>query len=157
MAEPELVESCQAFEQIGDQGRLSSASANLTRLLYMQGRFGDADRYSRIAESAASEDDIEPQIFWRGTRAKLVARAGDARLAEQLSNTAVMLARETDFVLHHGAALSDRAEVMTLLDRPDLAARDLEELIAAYERKGIRLSLVEARNRLQALVADQVG
>ena len=157
MAEPELADACRAFERIGDRGRLSSAAAILTRLLYMQGRFDDADRSSRIAEAAASEDDLEPQIYWRGTRAKILARAGKARLAEELSNSAVTLARETDFVLHQAAALSDRAEVMTLLERPTLAARDLEEAMAAYDRKGIRVPLVDPRTRLGAFRAEHVN
>ena len=157
MAEPELADACAAFERIGDRGRLSSAAAILARLLYMEGRYDDAHRWSRTAEEAASDDDVEPQVFWRGMRAKILARAGQGRLAEELSDTAVMLARETDFLLHFGAALSDRAEVMVLLDRPDRAARDLEKAVAVYERKGISASAGAARQRLQAVMPDPVA
>ncbi len=157
MAEPELVDSCAAFERIGDRGRLSSAAAILARLLYMEGRYDDADRYCRAAETAASEDDVEPQVFWRGVRAKILARAGHAHPAEELSDTAVMLARQTDFLLHYGAALSDRAEVMTLLGRPDRAARDLETALAVYARKGIRASVTGVGQRLAALASDPLA
>jgi tetratricopeptide (TPR) repeat protein len=154
MAEPELTDACEAFERIGDQSRLSSAAAILARLLYAGGRYQQADDYTRIAEAAASEDDIEPQVFWRGTRAKILARAGQAGLAEKLSDGAVALARETDFLLHHAAALSDRSEVMALLGRSALAARDLDDAVAIYERKGIAPSGRTARRHLQALIRD---
>jgi tetratricopeptide (TPR) repeat protein len=157
MAEPELVDSCAAFERIGDRGRLSSAAAILARLLYLEGRYDDADRACRTAEAAASEDDVEPQVFWRGVRAKILARAGQARPAEELSDTAVMLARQTDFLLHYGAALSDRAEVMALLGRPDRAARDLDTAIAVYGAKGISAAATGVRQRLQELSPDPVA
>jgi DNA-binding SARP family transcriptional activator/class 3 adenylate cyclase len=157
MAEPELADACADFERIGDRGRLSSAAAILARLLYVEGRYDDADLCCRTAEAAASEDDVEPQVFWRGVRAKILARAGQGRLAEELSDTAVTLARQTDFLLHFGAALSDRAEVMVLLDRPDRAARDLGKAAAVYERKGIIASANAARERIQGLVPDAVA
>jgi len=156
LAEPELVGACEAFRRMGDQGRLSSAASILARLLYKEGRLEDSDRYSHVAEDCASEDDIEPQMFWRGTRAKILARAGSSEAAEQLSESAVKLARTTDFPLNQGDALSDHAEVMTLLGRPDDAARALKEAIDAYDRKGICVSVIEARTRLQTLVTDRV-
>jgi tetratricopeptide (TPR) repeat protein len=156
MAVPELLEACAVFELSGDQGRLSSAAAILARLLYAQGRYDDADKYSRTAAAAASDDDIEPQVFWRGVRAKILARAGHAPAAEALSDTAVMLAHETDFLMHYGAALSDRAEVMMLLDRPDRAARDREKTIAVYERKGISASVSATPDRPRTLEQDAV-
>ncbi|MGN6869142.1 MAG: BTAD domain-containing putative transcriptional regulator [Solirubrobacteraceae bacterium] len=157
LATPELADASAAFERMGDQGRLSSAAAILARLLYVEGRYDDADRSCRMAEAAASEDDVEPQVFWRGVRAKILARAGQARRAVELSDTAVMLAHETDFVLHYGAALTDRAEVMALLNRPDPGLRDLEKAVAVYERKGINASATPSWARLQSVLPNPVG
>ncbi len=80
-----------------------------------------------------------------------MARAGKSRLAEDLVNGAVALAEKTDFLMLHGDALSDRAEVLTVLGRPEQAARDLEHAIALYERKGIRVSAEAARRSYRSL------
>ncbi|MBV9944763.1 MAG: AAA family ATPase [Solirubrobacterales bacterium] len=150
LAEPELSDACATFERSGDQARLSSAAAILARVLYAGGQYQRSGNYTRLAEAVASEDDIEPQIFWRGTRARILARAGQARLAEKLSDAAVALARETDFLLHYATVLSDRAEVMARLGRPDLAARDLDDALAVCDRKGIAASELAARRGLLA-------
>jgi hypothetical protein len=57
----------------------------------------------------------------------------------------VALARETDFLMLHADALGDRAEVLAILNRPEQAARDLEQAIVLYERKGIRVAAEAAR------------
>jgi DNA-binding SARP family transcriptional activator/tetratricopeptide (TPR) repeat protein len=145
-AEAEVTDACATFERIGDHGRLSSAAAVLARLHYAQGRYDAAAHYSRVAEDAASAEDIEPQVLWRGTRAKILARTGHAEQAEELTTTAVMLAEATDFLMLHGDALSDRAEVMAQLGRTESAMRDLEQATGVYHRKGIVLS-AEGRRR----------
>jgi tetratricopeptide (TPR) repeat protein len=156
LAEPELVEACATFERCGDQARLSSAAAILARVLYAGGEYQRSDKYTRLAEEVASEDDIEPQIFWRGTRAKILAREGQANLAETLSDAAVALALDTDFLLHYAAVLSDRSEVMALLGRPALASRDLEDALAVYKRKGIVASEMATHLGPRALEAEAV-
>jgi tetratricopeptide (TPR) repeat protein len=141
----EVTDACATFESIGDHGRLSSAAAVLARLHYAQGRYEAAEHYSRAAEDAASLEDVEPQVLWRGTRAKILARAGQAKAAEALSNTAVELAQATDFLMLYGDALIDRAELMAHLGRTESAKRDLDQAIAVYRRKGIRMPATLAR------------
>ena len=138
LAEPEVTDACRMFQQTGDQGRLSSASALLARLMYAQGRYEQAERYSRVSEETASSDDVFSQVVWRGTRARLLARAGEQTAAETLADDSVARAAATDFLMLHGDALSDRADVLTKIKKPDGAARDLARATALYERKGIR-------------------
>jgi DNA-binding SARP family transcriptional activator len=144
-AESEVAEACTVFEGIGDQGRLSSAAALLARLLYAQQRYAESEQYCRISEETASADDVVSQVLWRGTRAKVLARAGVTTDAEQLVNSGVAQAEATDFLMLHGDALGDRAEVLAIMSRPETAGRDLEHAIALYQRKGIRASADAAR------------
>ncbi|MBV8988901.1 MAG: hypothetical protein JO372_10115, partial [Solirubrobacterales bacterium] len=140
LAEPEVTEAFAVFERAGDHGRLSSAAALLGRVLYAQGRYDDCWRYNQISEQTASEDDVVSQVVWRGTRAKLLARAGQAPAAQELVSSAVAKAGASDFFLLRGDVLRDRAEVLKISNRLDPAARDLEQARALYSRKGIRLS-----------------
>jgi DNA-binding SARP family transcriptional activator/class 3 adenylate cyclase len=137
-AEPEVAEACAVFERIGDRGRLSSSAALLARLLYAQNRHDESYHYSQVSEQTASTDDVVSQVLWRGTRAKVLARAGEALDAEQLVNSSVAQAEATDFLMLHGDALSDRAEVLAILHGHESSARDVMQANALYERKGIR-------------------
>jgi len=156
-AEPEVAEAYALFERIGDRGRLSSAAVILARLLYAQGRYEEAEKFNAVAQAAASEEDIEPQVLWRAMRAKILARAGNMRLAKRLSDGAVALARESDFLFLYGQTLSDRAEAMALLAEPEIAAKDLAKAITVYERKGIQSSATVARRAQRALEATFAG
>ncbi len=138
-AELELDEAYAVLEPIGERGHLVTTAALLARLLYAQGRHDESERYSRICEETASDEDVVSQVLWRGTRAKVLALAGKTRRAEELVDSAVALAHETDFLMLHADALRDRADVRTILNRPDHAAQDAAQAKALYERKGIRI------------------
>jgi hypothetical protein len=132
---------------------LSSAAALLARLLYMHEAFEQSEHYCRVSEDAASEDDVFSQVLWRGTRARLLARTGDRVVAEELVNSSVAQAQQTDFLMLHADALADRAAVLTGMGRTADAARDLEQAIGLYERKQIHPSEEVARRRYRSLVS----
>jgi hypothetical protein len=149
-AEGEMAAAYAVVEQTGDQSRLATMAALVARIQYAQGRFDEAERHTVISEEAASQDDVASQIMWRGARARVLARAGNAHAVE-LAGSAVALAEQTDLLMLHGDALRDRAEVMALVARPTEAMRDLERAIALYERKGMRASADAARRFLASL------
>jgi DNA-binding SARP family transcriptional activator/class 3 adenylate cyclase len=153
-AEPEVTAACTVLEGIGDRDRLATTAVLLARLLYAQGQLDKAERYTRISEEAASEDDVVSGVLWRGTRGKVLVRAGKTRLADELVNTAVALAQETDFLMLHADALADRANVRVALSRPQEAVGDLGSAITLYERKGIRVSAQAARRSYESLASD---
>jgi hypothetical protein len=93
-----------------------------------------------MSEEAASSDDAVSQVLWRGTRAKLLARAGELEAARALADEAVRFADATDFLMMRGDALTDRAEVLAALDMLQEAAADLAAATALYESKGISTS-----------------
>ncbi len=155
--EPELAQACAVLQTIGERSRLGSIAGLLARLLYRHARYDEAERYIQITADAASEDDLASQVLWRGTRAKLLARAGETPLAEEMAGTAVALAEETDFLMLRGDVLCDRAEALTTLNRPELAAPDLEVAISLYDRKGVRTSAEAARRSLRSLAAGSAA
>jgi tetratricopeptide (TPR) repeat protein len=134
---PEVVEACAIFERVGTRGHLSTAAGLAARLSYALGRYEECEHYCRVSQETAADDDVVSQVLWRGTRAKLLARAGEATRAEKLADGAVAVADGTDFLMMRGDAMNDRAEVLLMVGRGGQAERDLEQAIALYERKGI--------------------
>ena len=153
-AESEVIESFSLLQRIGERARLSSAAALVGRLLYAEGRYDESEHYNRVSAETALADDVVSHVLWRGTSAKVLAHYGDTVRAQELADAAVGLAQDTDFLMLHGDALSDRAEVLRMFDQPESAARDLEQAIVVYDRKGIRVSADRARQAYGSLIGD---
>ena len=142
-AERELRRGYEILHGLGERSYLSTLAAMLAHALYAQGRFEEAEQFSRISGDAAAREDLTSNILWRSARAKILARRGDLEVGLRLAEEATKLAEETDFLNIHGDALSDQAEVLRLAGEAEEAASALEEALALYERKGNR---VAARN-----------
>ena len=123
----------------------------LADALYAQGRYEEAERYTRISEEAAARDDYYSQILWRSVRAKAFAREGRLDEGEQLAREAVTLAEATDDIDFHGDALMALAEVFCLAERPGEAVPVIEEALRLYEQKGNVVSARKARALLGEL------
>jgi hypothetical protein len=125
----------EALERMGEQTYLSTTAAFLARAVLAQGRHDEAERLTQVSEDIASDDDLFTQAMWRGTRAKLLARRGDAD-AERLARESVELWLETDCLNMQADALVDLAETLRLLQRPDESMNVLIEAVGLYESKG---------------------
>jgi DNA-binding SARP family transcriptional activator/tetratricopeptide (TPR) repeat protein len=150
-AEPELTEAYVALERIGERDRLATTAALLARVLYAEGRYEESGRYADITARTAATDDVVSQVLASGTRGKMLARAGQTLDAVKLVDSAVALANETDFLMLRGDALTDRADVLALLNRHSAAAIDLRRGIELYEAKGISVAAKAARESLRVL------
>jgi tetratricopeptide (TPR) repeat protein len=135
-AERELRRGYDELAALGHSAFLSTTAAFLARPLYALGRYDEALELTRASEEAASPDDIASQVIWRGTRAKLLARDGDAAAATEFAQTAVELLRDTDLVSLRGDAYVDLAETMQLLDRADEADTARTAALELYAAKG---------------------
>lgn len=80
----------------------------------------------------------------------VLARRGAVDEALRLSAEALERTRCGDDLPFFGDALSDRAEALLLVGRPDESRLALGEALAVYERKGI----VPAIERTRALLAE---
>ena len=145
------VEGCRQLEELGDKSFQSTAAAELAGAFYALGRLAEAETWvGRAAELGATEDAFT-QIVWRQVKAKLLARAGEFREAEQLAREAVAISEDTDFLNGQADANADLAEVLELADRRVEAAMTLEHAVALYERKGNTVSAQRTRAKLTAL------
>jgi class 3 adenylate cyclase/tetratricopeptide (TPR) repeat protein len=141
-AEQELREGAELLDAGGERSWLSTVAAVLAEVLYRLGRDEEAEEWTLRCEQAASPEDALSQALWRATRAKVLARRGEAERAVRLSIEAVQQASGRDNLHLLGDCLSDRAEVLGLLARPREGRRFLHQALAAYDRKGI-VPLVE--------------
>jgi class 3 adenylate cyclase/tetratricopeptide (TPR) repeat protein len=148
-AEQDLRAGAEFLEAAGERGYLSTVAGVLADVLYALGRYDEADEWTRRSEAVTVPDDVVSQAMWRATRAKVLARRGDAGAAEALSAEAVVWSKKSNMPFLIGDALSARGEVLIMLGRPGEARPVLEEAVSVYERKGI----VPSIERTRALLA----
>jgi class 3 adenylate cyclase len=148
-AERELRPAYDALKKIGEKSHFSAMAFILADAVYRQGRYEEAEQLTRECEEAAQPNDVQAQIIWRSTRAKVLARRGEFEGAQRLAREAVAFASESDLHLAHGDALMDLGEVLELAGEEEAAAAAIQQAIDLYELKGNVL----AANRARALVA----
>jgi DNA-binding SARP family transcriptional activator len=146
-AERLLSESCSKLEASGEQARLATQASELGEVLYDQGQFGEAQRWSYLAERNAATDDASAQFSWRVLRAKTLARQGAFSEARSLARRAVEIAAVTDAVSQHAHVLVSYAEVFHLEGRAREATEAIEEAIRLLEGKGNAAAIRKARAR----------
>ena len=150
-AERELRPGYEALGRIGERSHFSSVAGLLSRAMYAQGRYDEAERLSRESEEAARPNDIHSHVLWRTTRAQVSAQRGELASAEELAREAVAFAAESDFLDSHGDALLSLATVFRLAGRPQEVGTALEGALQLYEQKGNKVSAARARSQLEAL------
>ena len=148
-AERELRRGYQALEEMGDKGFLVTTAAFLARSLYEQGRYDEALVFTQTSEELAPSEDLTARGDWVSTRAKLLARTGEAEEAEKLAREALAIFKEEAEVRDRADALMDLAEVLEIGGRVEDARPHMEEAARLYEIKGIVPSLERARSRLK--------
>lgn len=121
---------------MGEKARMSSRAALLADILYERGalRRSDGSRGRAAADTAA--DDMEPQIWLRGIRAKLLAQDMMFESAERVAVGNCRLAETTEWPAYSGIAWFDLAEVRRLAGRSEEAAKAARTAERYFDRKG---------------------
>jgi class 3 adenylate cyclase/tetratricopeptide (TPR) repeat protein len=135
-AERELRAGCRALEELGETSVLSTSAALLARTLEHTGQLDEAEEHTVLSERNASGDDLASQTTWRGVRARVLARRGEFERARQLAREAVAIADRTDFLVWHGEALLDLAEVDRLAGDSASFVRAANDALRLFEAKG---------------------
>jgi class 3 adenylate cyclase len=135
-AERELRTGYETLRERGDAWFLCGVAAELADVLWLQGQDDEAFELTRVSEETAGTGVLVASMMWRGARAKVLARRGEAEEAETLAREGVAIIEPTDHVLYHADALTDLAQVLRLLNRPEEAAEAAEKARRLYERKG---------------------
>ncbi len=144
-------EGFRLHEELGEQGFLSAAAANLAQALYALDRLDDADDWTVRAEELGSSDDAGKEMIWRRVRAKVLARRGEHVAAERLALQAVAICDETDMLDAQGDVYADLAEVFLLAGRAEEATEALGRALERYEHKGNLVSTQRTQARLAEL------
>ena len=152
-AEAELRPAYESLRTIGEKSHFSSIVHSLSAVAYAQGRYDEAERLTRECEEACRANDVNSQIYWRAIRAKVFARRHEFDEAERLVREAIDLAEAGDFLLAHGDALADLAEVLELAGRPEESIRALEAAIELHARKGTLVRIEACRERIELLTS----
>jgi class 3 adenylate cyclase/tetratricopeptide (TPR) repeat protein len=137
-AERAFREDYDILDELGDEGRKSTAAANLALTLCELGRFDEAEPLAAIAVSVAAEDDLASQTFGRSARALVLAARGELVEAERLAREAVDLYADAEDPNSQADAWLDLAKVQRMAGNTEDAARSARKALALYERKGNR-------------------
>ncbi len=135
-AEAAVMPDYEFLTRAGETFYMSTIAALLSRVVRDQGRDDEALAFSRIAEEAATAEDMESQALWRSIRAPILARAGNAADAELLGRSAVELSQASDAPQMQADALSELAAVLLAIGQHAEANQTIASAIAIYQSKG---------------------
>ena len=156
-AERELRRDYATLQEMGEKLILSTIAAEIARATYAQGDYGEAERFTHIAEELAAEDDIHSEALWRSVRGKVLARRNEAEEARTLADEAVGLLRGTGELVAEGDAVFDLGEVLRLSGLAAEASDAFGRAIGIYERKGDRVSAAKVSSVIRALSEDHAA
>jgi ATP/maltotriose-dependent transcriptional regulator MalT len=156
-AERELRWGYELHRRSGETHPFATLVAELAETLCAQGRDDEAERLTREAEAAARPNDVQAQMLWRATRAKVHARRGEFAAAEVLAREAVAFAAESDFLDIHGDALMALADVLRLAEQPSEAATVVAQAVELFEQKGNVVSAARAGSLLANVLPHPRG
>jgi len=114
----------------------ATRAGELAAVIYAQGRYVEADRWTEESENAASKDDLDARLAWQPVRAKLLAQRGEHELGQQLARDIAAAAQGTDALNQCARVLLDLGEVLHLGGREDDASELTEQARRKYEEKG---------------------
>jgi len=135
-SERELLRGYETLEHLGEKYCLSTLAAMLGHAICEQGRFDEADEFTRVSEELASRDDLASQVLWHCARGRIRAGQGKYEEAEQLARAGVRLAEQTDHVVMRAESLCDLAEVLGQVGRVGDATELLDEAARLNTQKG---------------------
>ena len=152
-AEAELRRDFAAFERMGETNYISTTAALLAEVLYRQGSYVEAHRYTEISEDLASHDDVTSQFRWRAVRAKVLAHGGSVAEAEAMARQAVEMISGSDEINSRAEAWMDLAEVLRIAGRHAEATAAARTALGLFEAKGNIVSAARARSTVGELEA----
>jgi predicted ATPase/class 3 adenylate cyclase len=133
-AEQRLRRSIEIFQEIGSTMVLAEAVVGLTRALYAQGRFEEAEEQLQAIKQTPLH--LADRVSFCSIKGKLLARRAGLLEGERLLREAVSLAQRSDWLNTKALAYTDLADVLIADGRNEEAESYLEEALHLYEQKG---------------------
>ncbi|OAI54153.1 hypothetical protein AYO48_01320 [Gaiella sp. SCGC AG-212-M14] len=147
-AERKLRRGYSILEGLGERRVRATVASRLAKVVYLQGRYDEAEHLTKTSEQLAGTGDVASQIEWRSVRAKLVARRGELEHAERLAREALRLAEQTDDLGSQATVLVDLAEVLRSAGRTGDTIALLDRAGELFEEKGNVVAARAAREIL---------
>ncbi len=141
----------ESLAELGEKGYLSAVTPRLARAIWSQGRYEEAEHFTRISEEAAASDDFASQSEWRSVRALVYASQGLLAEAEHLAREGVEIIEPTDYLDQRAEALVGLAEILHRRDEVDAAATTARSALRLYDEKGNAVSAERTRALLQRI------
>ena len=135
-AERELRRGYDELTRLGERYLLSSVTGYLAEAVVAQGRLDEAEALAQETAELAGEDDVDAQMLWRLTRARVCALRGELEDARSLSSEAVRLVEPTDDLVNKANAYACHAWVLALAGREHNARDFLQQARAFAAEKG---------------------
>jgi DNA-binding SARP family transcriptional activator len=135
-AEVILRESCELLRRASLKSTFATRAGELAAALYEQARFEEAASWSRAAEQAAADDDLDARLVWQPVRAKLLARRGEHDDAERAARAAAAAAQNTDALNKRARVVLDLSDVLSILGREGETPLLVERARRDFEQKG---------------------
>ena len=146
-AERELRWGVETLQRMGELAWLPTIAGILAEVVYVQGRYEEAEAFVQLGEETAGSDDAYSQGLLRCVRAKVLAREGRAEEAVGLAREAVAIAEPTDFLFLRAFVLDGLGEVLQVAGFTEEADAALAEAIRLCEQKGFVVGAQRARSR----------
>lgn len=150
-AERQLRASLGGLTALGEKTHLSTRAAELAEVLYLQGRYGEAEDFTRISEEMGAGDDVETQAKWRAVRALVFARKGKVAEARELGQEAAARAETTDFLYLLGDVYFYVGEAALLSNAVSTAVIAYKKSLSFHEQKGNVPSANKVRSLLEKI------
>jgi class 3 adenylate cyclase/tetratricopeptide (TPR) repeat protein len=150
-AEEVFRESLAVLEELGEKGYLSTIAYGLADALLEQGRFDEAEEFTRLSEVTTASDDIASLTGWRRSRALVLAAQGELDEAERLLRESIDFASRSDSLMQSGEVARALAAVLKELGRTDEARAEAKRAADLYARKGMDSSAARATALISSL------
>ncbi|MGD0376803.1 MAG: hypothetical protein ABSB01_19730 [Streptosporangiaceae bacterium] len=151
-AERYLREGYEAFRAMGERGYFTSVATLLAKALYEQSRLDEAQQMIEEAKAAAGPDDLDTDVYWQTTRAKLLAWRGDFPAARRVMGEAQALISSASSALEQADVLMAEAEVNRFAGATGRAATSLRAALQIYEDRRATFLAEKTRAALASLL-----
>jgi class 3 adenylate cyclase/tetratricopeptide (TPR) repeat protein len=132
-AEVVLREACDALQELGEKGFLSTRAVLLGLCLALQGRPDEAEPFLQLALEAWEDESVRG--FVHRARAVTLLEKGSVAEAEQHARQAVAEISDRGLPNYGGDALAQLADVLRAAGKQDEAIAAYSEALALYEQK----------------------